>query len=90
MARRGRVPALTRDRLERTDILAVLTTSGVRVLVEMQVEMARGSPMESTSWPLGKQSQRPSAHQREYFVMVAVPDDNSLAPRSFVVPHPLR
>jgi hypothetical protein len=86
MARRGWAPALTRDGLERTDILAVLTTGEKRVLVEVQVKTARGSRMERISWPLGEKSQRPSAHQREYFVMVAVPDDNSLAPRSFVVP----
>jgi hypothetical protein len=86
MARRGWAPALTRDGLERTDILAVLTTGQERLLVEVQVKTARGSRMETISWPLGEKSQRPSAHQHEYFVMVAVPDDNSLAPRSFVVP----
>jgi hypothetical protein len=86
MARRGWAPALTRDGLERTDILGVLTTGTERVLVEVQVKTARGARMESISWPLGEKSQRPSAHQREYFVMVAVPDDDALPPRSFVVP----
>jgi hypothetical protein len=86
MARRGWAPALTRDGLERTDILAVLTTGTKRVLVEVQVKTARGRRMESISWPLGEKSQKPSAHQREYFVMVAVPDDDALPPRSFVVP----
>lgn len=86
MARRGWAPALTRDGLERTDILAVLTTAEERLLVEVQVKTARGARMESISWPLGEKSQAPSAHQREYFVMVAVPDDNVLPPRSFIVP----
>ncbi|WP_232466312.1 hypothetical protein [Diaminobutyricimonas sp. LJ205] len=86
MARRGWAPALTRDGLERTDILGVLTTGTKRVLVEVQVKTARGARMESISWPLGEKSQKRSAHQREYFVMVAVPDDDTLPPRSFVVP----
>lgn len=86
MARRGWAPALTRDGLERTDILAVLTTGEQRLLVEVQVKTARGARMESISWPLGEKSQAPSAHQQEYFVMVAVPDDNVLPPRSFIVP----
>lgn len=86
MARRGWAPALTRDGLERTDILAVLTTGQKRLLVEVQVKTARGARMNSISWPLGEKSQGPSAHEHEFFVMVAVPDDNALPPRSFVVP----
>jgi hypothetical protein len=86
MARRGWAPALTRDGLERTDILAVLTAGEERLLVEVQVKTARGPRMESISWPLGEKSQTPSKHQREYFVMVAVPDDNTQPPRSFIVP----
>lgn len=65
MARRGWALALTRDGLERTDILAVLTTDEKRVLVEVQVKTARGSKMESISWPLGEKSQAPSAHTSE-------------------------
>ena len=57
MARRGWAPALTRDGLERTDILAVLTTGEQRLLVEVQVKTARGARMESISWPLGRVSQ---------------------------------
>ena len=86
LARRGWAPALTRDGLERTDILAVLTEPGNRRLVEIQVKAARGGRWESISWPLGPKSQSPSQHQREYFVMVAVPHDLTLAPRNFVVP----
>lgn len=86
LARRGWAPALTRDGLERTDILAVLTEGENRRLVEVQVKTARGAAWKSISWPLGPKSQGPSLHEREYFVMVAVPHDLSQAPRNFILP----
>ncbi len=86
LARRGWAPALTRDGLERTDILAVFTNPENRRLIEIQVKGARGAVWKSISWPLGLKSQGPSAHEREYFVMVAVPHDLASAPRNFVVP----
>lgn len=86
LARRGWAPALTRDGLERTDILAVLAEGTERRLVEVQVKAARGAKMDSISWPLGSKSQAPSLHEREYFVMVAIPHDLHDHPRSFVVP----
>ncbi len=86
LARRGWAPALTRDGLERTDILAVMAEGAGRRLVEIQVKTARGEKAERVSWPLGNKSQAPSAHEREYFVLVAVPLDHSVRPRSFVVP----
>lgn len=86
LARRNWAPALTRDGLERTDILAVLTEPENRRMVEIQVKTARGPAWKSLSWPLGTKSQGPSQHQREYFVMVAVPFELTQAPRTFVVP----
>lgn len=86
LARHGWAPALTRDGLERTDILAVLTSSDDRRMVEIQVKTARGSEWRSISWPLGSKSQEPSRHEREYYVMVAVPHDLTVPPRNFVVP----
>ena len=86
LARRGWAPALTRDGLERTDILAVRANPDNRRMVEIQVKTARGSSWRSISWPLGSKSQGPSQHQREYFVMVAVLHDLTLQPRNFVVP----
>lgn len=86
LARRGWAPALTRDGLERTDILAVRAEGGERRLVEVQVKAARGARMHSISWPLGSKSQAPSLHEREYFVMVAIPHDLHEHPRNFVVP----
>ncbi len=76
LARRGWAPALTRDVLGRTDILAV--DGDERPQVEAQVETARGSRMDRLSSALGATTQVRSAHDREYFVLVAVPDDERL------------
>lgn len=87
LARRGWAPALTRDGLERTDILAVLTDKDVpRRMVEIQVKGARGSVMNRISWPLNAKAQQSSLHEREYFVMVAIPDNTQLPSRSFILP----
>jgi hypothetical protein len=86
LARRDWAPALTRDGLERTDILAVLATGEDRRLVEIQVKSARGQRVEGISWPLGTKSQSRSRGPQEFFVMVAIPNDLTMPPRSFVVP----
>lgn len=86
LARRGWAPALTRDGLERTDLLAVHTEGADRRLVEIQVKTARGTHWDSISWPLGEKCQQPSRHAREYFVLVAVPREDRDPLRCFVVP----
>ncbi len=86
LARRGWAPALTRDGLERTDILAVMTEGGDRRLVEVQVKTARSGRLDSTSWPVGVKSMGPSLHQREFFVMVSVPTDEGQAPSFYILP----
>lgn len=86
LARRGWAPALTRDGLERTDILAVHSGSTGRRQIEVQVKAARGKKMEQISWVLGSKTQAPSAHECEYFVLVAIPENESLPLRDFVVP----
>jgi hypothetical protein len=86
LARRDWAPALTRDGLARTDILAVRQSGGARTLVEIQVKAARGPRWNAISWPLGRKSQSRSMHESEYFVLVAVPTDLDGHPRSFVVP----
>lgn len=87
LARRGWAPALTRDGIERTDILAVQTASNApRRLVEIQVKGARGSVMNRINWLLNSKAQRPSLHEREYFALVAIPNDTALPPRNFIVP----
>lgn len=85
LARRGWASALTRDGLERTDILAVKTDSQRR-LVEVQVKTAMNSGWKYVNWPLGDKSQTPSASEQEYFVMVGVLANMAIAPRFFVLP----
>lgn len=55
-------------------------------MVEIQVKSARTVTWAKTNWPLGEKSQQPSAHEREYFVMVATPNDVTINARCFVVP----
>ena len=86
LARRGWAPALTRDGLERTDILAVHSGTTGRRQIEVQVKASRGKNAERINWVLGRKAQVPSAHEREYFVLVAIPQDDSLPLRDFVVP----
>lgn len=76
--------ALTRDGLERTDILAV-SADDSRQMIEVQVKTATGAT-DKTSWPLGSKSQLASRTDREWFVLVALPAEVNQAPRSFVVP----
>ena len=84
LARFDWAPALTRDGLERTDILAV-HTKGDRPMVEVQVKSIRGSG-DKASWPLSPHSQSPALHDREWFVLVAIPVDPLKPIRNFVVP----
>lgn len=86
LARRGWAPALTRDGLERTDILAVDADGTDRRQIEVQVQTTRFKDPRRISWMLGVKSQKPSAHPREYFALVAVHADETLPQRSFVVP----
>lgn len=85
LARRGWAPALTRDGLERTDILAV-HIGAKRRLVEVQVKTAMNTAWKYVNWPLGEKSQQPSASGHEYFVMVGALTDLTTPPRYFVLP----
>lgn len=86
LARRGWAPALTRDGLERTDILAVHAEGPGRRQIEIQVKSAKGARPERIKWPLGNKSRIPSVHSQEYFVLVAIPHDLDLSLRSFIIP----
>ncbi|EAR26116.1 hypothetical protein A20C1_09554 [marine actinobacterium PHSC20C1] len=84
LARHGWGVALTRDGLERTDLLAV-HTSERRPMIEVQVKTANyvGG---TTNWPLTTKSQQPELSTREWFVMVIMPSSPVEIPRSFIVP----
>jgi hypothetical protein len=72
LARHGWAPALTRDGIERTDILAVGTHLPRRPTLEIQVKTAsdRGT---GTSWPLGGVVHEFAASEHEWFVLVLLP-----------------
>ena len=84
LARHGWAPALTRDGLERTDILAVSTKLANRPVVEIQVKTAsqRG---QTTKWPLGTKAQLLAQSEHEWFVLVLLPELPAEL-RAFVIP----
>jgi hypothetical protein len=84
LARHGWAPALTRDGLERTDILAVNTKSTDRPIVEIQVKTASQRGQE-TRWLLGTKAQLLARSEHEWFVLVLLPELPA-EPRAFVVP----
>lgn len=79
--------ALTRDGIERTDILAVRTDSSRR-MIEVQVKGAQDvGGGERTNWPINSKAQQLALSDREWFVLVLLPKRGELgAPRSFVIP----
>lgn len=86
LASAGWGAALTRDGLERTDILAV-RADGTRHMIEVQVKTA--SPMQRPNWRCGTKTQLPSLSDREWFVFVALDPTPGQAPASYVVPRPM-
>jgi hypothetical protein len=84
LARHGWAPALTRDGVERTDILAVATTLQDRPMVEIQVKTA-SKMSNTTSWPLSGKAQLLSRSPHEWFVFVLLPQVPQ-PPKAFVVP----
>ena len=85
LARHGWAPALTRDGLERTDILAVGTHIPYRPTVEVQVKAATDPGRRVISWHLGRAVYAYAASGHEWFVFVTLPETR-LHPRAFVVP----
>ena len=84
LARHSWAPALTRDGLERTDILAAATHLDHRPTIEVQVKAATaGSRL--TSWPLGGIVLEIARSPHEWIVLVSLPPLPK-APRSFVIP----
>jgi hypothetical protein len=84
LARHHWAPALTRDGIARTDILAVGTFLAHRPMVEVQVKTASDTGGR-TSWPLGGVTGVNAASEHEWFVFVLLPR-LPLPPRAFVVP----
>jgi hypothetical protein len=78
LARHGWAPSLTRDGLERTDILAVHSLE--RWLIEVQVKTIR-----SGRWMLGRKGLLPDRSGHEWYVFVRL-DAPPATPACFVVP----
>ena len=84
LARHNWAPALTRDGIARTDILAVGTNLVDRPTVEIQVKTATDTGSR-TSWHLGGVTRVIAASEHEWFVLVLLPKFPR-TPRAFVVP----
>ena len=85
LARHRWAAALTRDGIERTDILAVHTGDGDRRMIEVQVKAHRGAG-PGANWLIGTKAQQPAVSDREWFVLVLLDPDPLIPPRSFVLP----
>lgn len=77
LARYGWAAALTRDGLERTDILAVQAGGSSRTPIEMQVK-ALNDVGPRSSWPLGTKSQQAALSEFEWYALVLLGRDPSL------------
>jgi hypothetical protein len=85
LARLGWAVALTRDGLERTDILAVQAQEPRR-MIEVQVKTANDL-QSKTNWLVGAKAQQLAVSEREWFAFVILPDAVAWSrPRTFVVP----
>jgi hypothetical protein len=86
LSRQGWGAALTRDGLERTDILAVDPTADPRHTIEVQVKTCTNTTERYGSWVLGEKAQTPARSEDEWFVLVALDPKTTDRPRSFVMP----
>ena len=82
MAQHNWAVALTRDGLERADVLAVHSIS--RAMVEVQVKTSSARP--EANWPLGLKAQEPARSEHEWFVLVVLGDSPAIGTRAYVVP----
>lgn len=85
LARRNWAPAMTRDGIERTDVLAVATHLLERPMIEVQVKTARQAGAKTT-WLLGTKAQQVAVSLREWFVLVLIPTQDKVPITGYVVP----
>lgn len=88
LSRYGWAAALTRDELERTDILAVQTEGSGRQAIEVQVKSMRRQRLEAKNrWQLGVNAQKPARSDHEWYALVMLdPVHLTDAPRTFIIP----
>ncbi|HEX2904418.1 MAG TPA: hypothetical protein VHO01_13275 [Jatrophihabitans sp.] len=78
----GWAVALTRDGIERTDVLAASADSSIMISVQVKASRSHQKP----NWVLGAKSLLPARTDREWYVLVTLPPTAWEAPVSFVVP----
>jgi hypothetical protein len=82
LATLGWAAALTRDGLERTDVLAAHTETGQQISIQVKA----ASPA-SKNWRVNTKAQMPQRHgQEEWFVFVSLTEPGWSAPVGYVVP----
>jgi len=87
LSRFGWAAALTRDGIERTDILAAQTDESRR-MIEVQVKGAQdGGSGRWSKWIVNAKAQQFARTDNEWFALVLLPMKGDLsAPRTFIVP----
>jgi hypothetical protein len=85
LARAGWAPALTRDGVARTDVLAVATNGDYRPTIEVQVKAANQTG-KRTSWMVNAKAQLAAQSEHECFVFVLIPGALTDPIRGFIVP----
>ena len=81
LARFNWAAALTRDGVERTDILAVHPEGG-----QISIQVKTISPSPKPRFPLGEKGCLPSVSESEWYVLVLLSELEWSSPRSFVIP----
>ena len=82
LAAHGWAPALTRDGLERTDILA----AHPEALVPVAIQVKAASKGKARPWVLDGSAHHPAKGKHEWFVLVELADSPTGHSRCFVVP----
>jgi hypothetical protein len=82
LARHKWAASLTRDALERTDVLASHTPSGA--LVAIQVKAANADAAATLPWPVGTKAIQPPRGDNEWYAFVALAGDGG--PTTWIVP----
>jgi hypothetical protein len=78
----GWAAALTRDGVERTDILATRSDNSAVISVQVKATRSHAKP----NWVLGVKSLQPARMPHEWYVLVSLPMTAWQAPASYVVP----
>ena len=81
LSQMGWAVALTRDGIERTDILAV-NSKGQHLSVQVKTTTKTAKP----KFMFGSKVVERAVSSNEWYVLVALPGDISASPRAFVVP----